>query len=399
MNVVKTKIQNLGNTIKTSIDEYNYVFIKRRNKDNLKQLDFRDMIFVSAHLVNTSSYTISNSFLKLCSHKHISNQAINKRREKLDTSLIDTLNNNILNNVYTVHGNTKHKKGRRIAVDGSQINLNKKLSEYGFKLSSNKEYCIAKLGSLYDVDNRITINYALSKSLNEREILISQLEYVNDGDILIMDGGYYSEELISILIERDINFIFRMSSTNLFVKNYVNDSRVFEVEFNDVSTKCKIIKQSKENNNDRYLMTNLIHKSPNSIKKDYGLRWDVEVDFRKLKYDILYDNIRSKKESQVMIDVKMFNFVSIILCQIENICKTEQGKKINSTNTIALFYSELLKSFLYKNMTKENLAFICCVMNIIATAIEPIRKGRHFKRIRKKPSTKWNINGNRYCVK
>ena len=53
MNVVKTKIQNLGNTIKTSIDEYNYVFIKRRNKDNLKQLDFRDMIFVSAHLVNT----------------------------------------------------------------------------------------------------------------------------------------------------------------------------------------------------------------------------------------------------------------------------------------------------------------------------------------------------------
>lgn len=135
------------------------------------------------------------------------------------------------------------------------------------------------MGSLYDVDNRITINYALSKSLNEREILISQLEYVNDGDILIMDGGYYSEELISILIERDINFIFRMSSTNLFVKNYVNDSRVFEVEFNDVSTKCKIIKQSKENNNDRYLMTNLIHKSPNSIKKDYGLRWDVEVDF------------------------------------------------------------------------------------------------------------------------
>lgn len=100
-----------------------------------------------------------------------------------------------------------------------------------------------------------------------------------------------------------------------------------------------------------------------------------------------------------MIDVKMLNFVSIILCQIENICKTEQGKKINSTNTIALFYSELLKSFLYKNMTKENLAFICCVMNIIATAIEPIRKGRHFKRIRKKPSTKWNINGNRYCVK
>ena len=95
----------------------------------------------------------------------------------------------------------------------------------------------------------------------------------------------------------------------------------------------------------------------------------------------------------------MLNLVSIVLGQIENICKTEQGKKINSTNTIALFYSELLKSFMYKNMTKENLAFICCVINIIATAVESIRKGRHFKLVRKKPSTKWNINGNRYGAK
>ena len=399
MNFVKTKLRNLANTIKSSVDKCNDKFIKRRNKDKLKQLEFKDVVFTSAHLVNTSSYSISNSFLKLCSHKNISNQAINKRRENMDPSLLDVMNNDILDNIYTVHGNTKYEKGRRIAVDGSQINLNKKLNEDGFKLSSNNEYCVAKLGSLYDVDKRTSINYTLSKSLNEREILISQLKYVNSGDILIMDGGYYSEELISTLIEQNINFIFRMSSSNLFVKNYISDNTIFDVRINNITTKCKIIKQTKENNNDRYLMTNLTHKSSTSIKNDYGSRWDVEVDFRKVKYDVLYNNIRSKREPQVMIDIQILNFVSLVLSQIENICKVEKNLKINSKNTISLFYSELLKYFLYKNMTAENLMFICRILNIIATTTEPIRKGRHYKRIRKKPSTKWNINGNRYRAK
>ena len=57
-----------------------------------------------------------------------------------------------------------------------------------------------------------------------------------------MDGGYYSEELISTLIEQNINFIFRMSSSNLFVKNYISDNTIFDVRINNITTKCKIHK-------------------------------------------------------------------------------------------------------------------------------------------------------------
>ena len=400
MNFVKSKLKTLINNIKSSINKCNENFIKRRNKDPSKQLDFKDILFVSSHLVNTSSYSLSNSHLKICSRKDVSNQAINKRRENMDISLIDDINNDINNDIldciYTGHGNTKNKKGRRIAVDGSQLNLNKNLHKDGFKLSSNGEYCIGKLSSLFDIDNHIPINYTISKSLNEREILISQLNYVNENDVLIMDGGYYSEVLVNTLIDRNINFIFRMTSSNLFVKNYVNNNTVFDVCINDKTIKCKIVRQTKENNDDRYLLTNLINLSAKTIIKDYSLRWDVETDFKKVKYDILFNHIRSKKENQVLIDIKILNFVALIVSQIENICKTDETRKINSKNTIELFFARLLERFLYKNMTNENLSIICSIINIIAKTTELIRIGRHYKRKRVKPSTKWNIYGNRY---
>lgn len=128
------------------------------------------------------------------------------------------------------------------------------------------------------------------------------------------------------------------------------------------------------------------------------LRWDVETDFRKLKYDILYNNIRSRTKKQVLIDVKILNFISILLGQIEDACKVNNGCKINSKNTIELLYTDLLKLLLYKNMSNENLSKIYGIIGIIAITVELIRKNRYYKRRRITPSTKWNIYENRYCA-
>jgi len=144
------------------------------------------------------------------------------------------------------------------------------------------------------------------------------------GDTLIMDGGYYSKKLIDILIDREINFIFRSPSSNLFVQSYDNDDEKFIIcSDNDKNMECKIIKYIK-NKEERYLLTNLINVSPKKLKNNYILRWYVETDFRKLKYDVLYNNIRSKTKEQVLIDVKILNFISILVGQIENACKCKK---------------------------------------------------------------------------
>ena len=120
------------------------------------------------------------------------------------------------------------------------LNLNKNLHKEGFALSKNQNYCKTRLGSLFEIDTGIPINYHLSETLNKCDILISRLDYVNKGDTLIMDGGYYSNKLINILIDREINFIFRTPSSNLFAKSYINDNKLFNLTTPNKTISCKI---------------------------------------------------------------------------------------------------------------------------------------------------------------
>ena len=81
-----------------------------------------------------------------------------------------------------------------------------------------------------------------------------------------------------------------------------------------------------------------------------------------------------------MIDIKILNFISILLGQIENACKVKDGSKINTKNAIELLYTNLLKMLLYKKMTKENLSKIYTIINVIAITVELIRKNRYHER-------------------
>ena len=65
MNCIKTKIRFIANNINDSIKTCNDKFIKRVNKNKSKQLTLTDLIFTSSHLVHSSSYSISNSHLKI----------------------------------------------------------------------------------------------------------------------------------------------------------------------------------------------------------------------------------------------------------------------------------------------------------------------------------------------
>lgn len=348
-----------------------------------------------------SSYSISNSYLKINTNKTVSVQAINKRRKNMDATLIDEVNDKLLDKIYISHKNVKSDKGRMIAVDASQINLNKELHKDGYKLAKSKKYCVSKLGSLFDIDKQIPINYSLSKSFNERQILIEQLKYVNENDTLIMDGGYYSKKLVNILIDRNINFIFRLHSNSTLIKKHELDTEfdIVSINNNNKSTTCKIVSFEKKDGDKIetvYLLTNLTKHRPITLTNKYWYRWAVETDFRKLKYDILYERIRSKSEHQVMIDVKIANFIGIISAQIENFGKVKDGHKINTKNTLELLHTQLLHLFIYKKKTKEIMTQILSIMNIIVSTVEKIRKRRKYPRIRVFPSTKWNVNGNRY---
>jgi hypothetical protein len=134
------------------------------------------------------------------------------------------------------------------------------------------------------------------------------------------------------------------------------------------------------------------------IKALYWKRWNIETDNKKIKYDILCEDIRSKNYNSFLVDIECIRFISIVSSTIEYIGQTtlRQNTKINSKNCLKLLFERLLYPMLYSENNETTRKYICLVIGIIYRLVVDIVKGRRYERKRSKPSTKWNIYGNRY---
>ncbi len=395
----KSKLNILVKTLNDTINIGDKTFITRHNKDINSQMNLRDLILFSANLIHSSSYSSTNSFFKIDTKKSFSNQAFNKKRSSYNSKFFDTLNLSLINISY------KNKEVRYIGVDGSQINLDYSLHAYGFKPSKRNHYCTGKIGGLYDIFNRTPIHYELSKGYeSETDILIKQLHLINKNDVLVLDRGYYSIRLIKILNEKKINYIFRMKSNNIFVKN-LNDKNDMEVivDKKSCNIEARIISYSKKSSTNvemkYYLLTSLKNKSIKELSNDYWGRWSIETNFKKLKYDTLFDRIRTKTNDQVLIDIKMINFVNLLSSHIENMKNFDNknnDKKVNGKNACDLTIKKLLYLLMYKRKTKIIMKSIVEIIEIILDVIVTAKCGRNFKRMRKMPAPKWYHGGVRF---
>ena len=117
------------------------------------------------------------------SYNNISKNAFVKKRNDLSIDLFTNTNSNLLNYVYNDINSYNLNKERLIGIDGTNMNFLSELSDDGFKPNKHSTYTKGIISCLYDVDNQIPINYTLSKSFNERNLLIEQLSYVKPNDI------------------------------------------------------------------------------------------------------------------------------------------------------------------------------------------------------------------------
>ena len=152
------------------------------------------------------------------------------------------------------------------------------------KCSKSGEYGIALISNLFDVMNKIPINYGLTKSneinfnkkkVNETTGLLDQLHLLNSNDILILDNWYFSKNLQQTFIEKDIGYIFRMKyNSNYFLDMKFETSKVIKINGKDVQLfKYKIKKH------EYYILTSITEKiTISEIKALYWRRWKVETD-------------------------------------------------------------------------------------------------------------------------
>jgi hypothetical protein len=205
---IKNNIQNIHSIINKKLIYYNNILTKRQ-----RNLTYNDVLFLlCSKNFSGDSYNSINCSMGIENKNTATKTAFIKKRNLFNYTYINNINNDLLSFIY------KKNNCRFLAVDGTHINMDKSMVKHGFSLSKNKCYTTGLISCIFDIKNKITINYHLVNHNDERKAFLEQLLYLKEGDTLIFDRGYYSEELVKILSDKKINFIFRMKKDSKMVK-------------------------------------------------------------------------------------------------------------------------------------------------------------------------------------
>jgi hypothetical protein len=341
---------------------------------------------------NKMSYDSINAHLKIHDILNVSKKTLVATKNILESKYIKQLNDDIINHIYPTD------EPRIIAVDGTHITLLKSLTKDGFKVGPNGDCCTALVSTLFDVQREIPINYHLFKNTDERAALIEQLQYLKKDDILIMDRGYFSMKLLDRLTQLNVNVVFRLKK-NLNILKWLKktNSKMINIRCQPRPIKFRLVKY-KVGKEVYYIGTTLYEESITYIKALYWTRWRIETSFRYSKYNLSLKAPKSKNDNGIKQDILIHQFIYLISSFFQYLLQKDitTNHKISTTSHLNVIVNEFLHLLVYKYATTKIITNMVRILNISKQIVIPIRKNRHYDRIRITPTSKWCKYGNKY---
>lgn len=427
------KIKLFSSQFSGFINDIDKKFILRHNinpDDN--KLNFANTLYASSILLNCTGVDNVVSDLEIDKIVTVSKTALIKKRNSENTyECVRNMNDKLLEIFYNKDNNfikkysyilDKNKmfyiksdkpdkdlfinntKYIFVANDGMQLTVAKEaINKNDIKGSKSGKYGVVLISSFYDIFNEIPISYHKTysdinsfnkKKANESVGFLQQIDKLNSNNIVVFDRLYYSNKLHKKLVDKNIGYMFRMRDNSKLFKDISKGKHKIK-NVNGVDVQLFKYKVKGHLYNILTSITDTI--SVGEIRAIYWKRWKIETDNKKFKYDILRTNIRSKKYYSLSVDIECVKFMSILSSIIEHISEydifNKSNKKINSKNCIHILYKKLLYLLFYDNKNYDEIGRL---IGIIYKKVIAIVTNRSYKRIRIKPSTKWNEHGNRF---
>jgi len=309
--------------------------------------------------------------------------------------------------------NSKKWKGFRVlSVDGSTLrlpnhpSLAKKFSTHRFGAKKSVEHWMSRVSFLYDVFNNIVIDAQMeSFDTSEATLCDKHLGFLSKGDLVLFDRYYASHYLFSVLLHKQVHFLFRMRNdswkcVNAFIASNLNE-QIVDMEpykYSKVAKKIplnvahkvqvRLIKQVSKSGQINVFATSLLDStqySRTSIINLYKHRWGVEEAYKTLKARLDLIHFSGKTLQAVQQDfyanVFLISLTSILKFNIPVRLKTKdctqnkEGRTLIINNTYAMAQTKkLLKQayFSFNHIKMWLQQFILKVKSVI----EYSRKGQ-----------------------
>jgi hypothetical protein len=156
----------------------------------------------------------------------VSASAFCQARSKLSSNLLRRVLHIAADKTESTFRGVTRWNGRRVfAVDGFKANLQRSPElDARFGRPEGGHVPMATVSTLVNVMAQIPCDVVIDRyGACERRLLLDHLEVLQAGDVLVLDRGYPSHEVLRILLDHEIDFLVRVPATKSF--DAVNDFR------------------------------------------------------------------------------------------------------------------------------------------------------------------------------
>lgn len=304
-------------------------------------------------------------------------------------------------------------RGRRVfAVDGCKVNLQRSDElDTRFGRPTGGHVPQATVSTLVNVMTRTPGDVAIDcYDACERKLLLDHLEVLEPGDVMVMDRGYPSHEMLRILPDHGIDFLVRVPASNTFAaiddfrNSGRNDSRIVIPPAKDARCgsepmELRVLRLHGPDGSESFYLTSLRRAdfSRTQIGELYHLRWQAEELF-KLEKSSYFD--QHQFHARTCLGVRQE-----ILCQALYVVVARFLLAAAAEHVDARYHDLSVKSAvlaLAAYLTRlclddpdRAVHFLPRLLDRIARTRDKRRPGRSCPRRSFKPGPRWGPNGRR----
>jgi hypothetical protein len=407
--------------VKNMINQYEFLLNARKHPQNFSRirnmgfLDILIMILKSAkHGIQAGIYEYLDEAGK--ENMHYSKQAFCKSRKNIRYEAIEELFTNTVDNFYNTCEYETYKGYRLCAIDGICYNLpNNGILKAIYGGPEQKDHYIPQVqaqGScLYDVLNGIVIDAKFKPyKTSERDLADQHLSRLfkikTEKELVIMDRGYPSRELIDDFNDKGIYFIMRTNKENFIsvIRGVESPDSIVTDVYKRKETDLRLINIVLDNGSPETLLTNVFDPgfSVSDFKELYHLRWNIETKYNDIKGKLEIENFTGTSELVLLQDfyatMFMTNIVGFGLLDANNELKRSGKKqkrkhehKVNVRMAIYELRNEFINLYTINSPRKRGKIFKKIMNRLIENTV-PFRPRKPFPRKRKYPSLKFPMS-------
>lgn len=351
----------------------------------------------------------------------MSKSAFTQARNKLNASVFVSLNRVVLSFFEQFAPVKKSWKGfRPVAIDGSGLSLpDTVLIRKHFGTSYNqtgKQTATARISVAFDICNNLVLDARIAPYLKS-EIPMAK-EHLDQLDpnkhLLVFDRLYAGIGFFEELNNRGFKFCFRLSRNWKNAFNQLNGRsrstltlpagtiyRIGKERFVLAETRSfRIVKFKLSGGQDEVLLTNLPNEiSTDDLKHLYGMRWQVEECYKRIKtisqVEFFSGRTALSVEQDFFARIVMLNLASLTETQsiqprIDKKLKDKKLKRKRQANKTQIYAA--IKEDFYNLLWQKGISTLEKILNWLVCCTDIVRKNRSFKRIIKRKNHKKPIN-------